>query len=73
MKHSERVAARRKAAAGMQLIATMDGDWEMLDEMVAFLLARHLRMVAQRKRQSSSELSSALALQRARDRRSSFP
>jgi hypothetical protein len=31
MKHSE-MAALRKAAADMQLIAIMDGDWEMPDE-----------------------------------------
>jgi hypothetical protein len=30
MKHSEMAAALRKAAADMQLIAIMDGDWEIL-------------------------------------------
>jgi len=34
MKHSEMAAALRKAAADMQLIAMMDGDWEMPDELV---------------------------------------
>jgi len=48
MKHSEMAAALRKAAADMQLIAIMDGDWEMPDELVlsyirAFLTEPSLR------------------------------
>jgi hypothetical protein len=48
MKHSEMAAALRQAAADMQLIAIMDGDWEMPDEMVLtyisnFLTDRKLR------------------------------
>jgi hypothetical protein len=34
MKHSKMADALRSAAADMQLIAIMDGDWEMSDEMV---------------------------------------
>ena len=34
MKHSEMAASLRQAAADMQLIAIVDGDWEMPDEMV---------------------------------------
>jgi hypothetical protein len=42
MKHSERAAALRKAAADMQLIAIMDGDWEMPDEMVLTYISNYL-------------------------------
>ena len=42
MKHSEMAAALRKAAADMQLIAIMDGDWEMPDEMVLTYISNFL-------------------------------
>jgi hypothetical protein len=48
MKHSEMAAVLRKAAADMQLIAIMDGDWEVPDDLVfsyirAFLTEPSLR------------------------------
>ena len=42
MKHSEMAAALREAAADMQLIAIMDGDWEMPDEMVLTYISNFL-------------------------------
>jgi len=42
MKHSEMAAALRQAAADMQLIAIMDGDWEMPDEMVLTYISNFL-------------------------------
>ena len=42
MKHSEMAAALRRAAADMQLIAIMDGDWEMPDEMVLTYISNFL-------------------------------
>ena len=42
MKHSEMAAALRGAAADMQLIAIMDGDWEMPDEMVLTYISNFL-------------------------------
>jgi hypothetical protein len=42
MKHSEMAAALRKAAADMQLIAIIDGDWEMPDEMVLTYVSNFL-------------------------------
>ena len=42
MKHSEMAAALRKAAADIQLIAIMDGDWEMPDEMVLTYISNFL-------------------------------
>jgi hypothetical protein len=41
MKHSEMAAALRKAATYMQLIAIMDGDWEMPDEMVLTYISNY--------------------------------
>jgi hypothetical protein len=42
MKHSEMAAVLRRAAADMQLIAIMDGDWEMPDEMVLTYISNFL-------------------------------
>jgi hypothetical protein len=42
MKHSEMAAALRRAAADVQLIAIMDGDWEMPDEMVLTYISNFL-------------------------------
>ena len=42
MKHSEMAAALREAAADMQRIAIMDGDWEMPDEMVLTYISNFL-------------------------------
>jgi hypothetical protein len=42
MKHSEMAAVLREAAADMQLIAIMDGDWEMPDEMVLTYISNFL-------------------------------
>jgi hypothetical protein len=42
MKHSEMAAALREAAADMQLIAIMDDDWEMPDEMVLTYISNFL-------------------------------
>jgi hypothetical protein len=42
MKHSDMAAALRKAAADMQLIAIMDGDWEVPDEMVLSYISNFL-------------------------------
>jgi hypothetical protein len=42
MKHSEMAAALRQAAADMQVIAIMGGDWEMPDEMVLTYISNFL-------------------------------
>jgi hypothetical protein len=42
MKHSEIAAVLREAAADLQLIAIMDGDWEMPDEMVLTYISNFL-------------------------------
>jgi hypothetical protein len=42
MKHSEMADALRRAAADMQLIAIMDGDWEMPDGMVLTYISNFL-------------------------------
>jgi hypothetical protein len=42
MKHSEMATALRQRAADMQLIAIMDGDWEMPDEMVLTYISNFL-------------------------------
>jgi hypothetical protein len=42
MKHREMADALRRAAADMQLIAIMDGDWEMPDEMVLTYISNFL-------------------------------
>jgi hypothetical protein len=49
MKHSEMAAALRQAAADMQLIAIMDGDWEMPDEMVLTYISNFLTDTSLRK------------------------